>query len=404
MSGNEMKRRDFLRQGTAVGTAAVGMNILPDMVMGKESATTGKKKIRVGIIGCGSVCRPYVGSILACPDLIEIVSFCDIIVQRAQAYRERHGVLDSYPNIDEMLAGVEFDLLLNLTNHQSHYEINKAALNAGKNVWTEKPMALTVEGGKELIALAKEKNLGFWPAPIPVITPQFQFMAENIAAGKIGKVVGAQATFGQPRPPRWGEWYVEKGGEALFGLGVYDVTALTGLLGPATEVVGMADIANPSHKYPDGAGGEKVVKAEAYDNTMLMMRHASGAFSHVYSGYCCAGYRSAPVDGEIRHHHTVHITGETGNMLLRGYVANPKCVDVAMKHGACLESYCEEGAPSWASGACCVAKCMLTGKKSLITAEHGLHALEIMCACLKSHETGRRISLETTFDWPIIKA
>jgi len=80
-------------------------------------------------------------------------------------------------------------------------------------------------------------------------------------------------------------------------------------------------------------------------------------------------------------------------------------VDVAFHDEVVLETYAKEpGKYDWVGGASYVAECLLTGNPSLITAEHGLHVLEVMNACHESQSTGRRVKIESTFPWPIIKA
>jgi predicted dehydrogenase len=90
---------------------------------------------------------------------------------------------------------VGFDLLVNITSMPSHYAVNKAGLQAGRHVWSEKPMAPTVAQGRELLDLAKTKGLRIWQAPVVVITPQFRFMAAPTGRrGSINKAAVACMT------------------------------------------------------------------------------------------------------------------------------------------------------------------------------------------------------------------
>src|SRR6185369_1782288 len=165
-------RRQFLKE-TAVLCAAA--SVAPNL-LSAESSTAGKPfeggKIRVGEIGCGSVSGSYLPNLTKQP-FIEVVSVCDIRIERAKKRAEQFKVPNVYPNIDEMLAGAEFDFLINTTSMPSHYPVNKKGLEAGKHVWSEKPMALEVSKGQELIALAQKKGVGFWAAPNCVTSPQF---------------------------------------------------------------------------------------------------------------------------------------------------------------------------------------------------------------------------------------
>jgi predicted dehydrogenase len=328
---------------------------------------------------------------------VEVVSVCDIIPERAKKRAKEFKVPHVYPNIDEMLAGAEFDFLVNTTSMPSHYPVNKKGLEAGKHVWSEKPMALEVSKGRELLALAESKGLGFWAAPNCVTSPQFAFMARTIASGKIGKVTAARGTYGHGGPT-WSAWFYQKGGGSLYDLGVYNVTTLTGLLGPVTEVVGMTDKVNETRKVDD----QGTIKVEADENTMLIMRHGSGALSHVGTGFGYFEHEHLPKQrGQL---YTVDVMGTKGVMHLQGWDWAAAGVDVATFELTELETYCpDKWQYEWVGGAAYVADCLLKGTPSLVTAEHGLHVLEVMNACHESQRTGQRIQCTTTFPWPIIK-
>lgn len=99
---------------------------------------------------------------------VELVSTCDIVYERAKTQASKYGITNHYPHIDQMLAGASFDLMVNLTDMQEHGRLNRQALLAGKNVWSEKQMANTYAEGKALLDLAKEKQLRIWGAPAVV--------------------------------------------------------------------------------------------------------------------------------------------------------------------------------------------------------------------------------------------
>src|SRR5438105_2431882 len=149
MKTNEtIARRQFLKETALLG-AAVG--VAPNLLSAESSpAAVSFKggKIRVGEIGCGSVSGSYLPNLTSQP-FIEVVSVCDIVLERAKKRAQQYKVPNVYPNIDEMLAGVPFDLLVNTTSMPSHYPVNKKALQAKRHVWSEKPMALDIKDGKE---------------------------------------------------------------------------------------------------------------------------------------------------------------------------------------------------------------------------------------------------------------
>ena len=389
-------RRGFLKTVAAASaiTAEAGMPHMP-------LATPGGK-IKVGHIGCGNVAmHAYLPNMAACP-YIELVSTCDLVATRADALAKRFKIPNCYCNVDQMLAGAPFDLLVNTTSMPAHFEINLAALNAGRNVWSEKPMAVQVDEARELFAVAQRKGVQIWAAPTVVTSPQFKFMAETIASGKVGKIYSAHATYGH-EGKLWSRWFYQKGGGAYYDWGVYNVTTLTGLLGPARSVVGMHGVSTPTRTvYPhDGPPGEVWVTAD--DNSMLLMEHDNAVFSHVQTGYTYYNRYDDRVGS--REDYTVDLTGTDGVMHLVGYDWAPHGVDLSYSKQSSpgRERFVTDpGVYSWYYGASYIAECMATGKKSLITAEHALHVLEIMAAALESQETGRRVKIESTFKWPII--
>src|SRR5437660_9440856 len=175
-SNHPIDRREFLKD-TALLTTALGTT--SGLLAAESTAPVNPfdgRKIRVGLIGCGSVSGSYLPNLTSQP-FIEVVSVCDIIIERAKKRAQQNKVPNVYPNIDEMLAGVPFDLLVNTTSMPSHFPVNKKALQSKRNVWSEKPIALSVKDGKELLELAKRNGVHFWGSPTCVTSPQFKFMA-----------------------------------------------------------------------------------------------------------------------------------------------------------------------------------------------------------------------------------
>lgn len=394
--GVDVSRRQFLRQAVAVGAAAFGAGMAGSVAVAREDTPGGSsgKRIRVGVIGCGSVSRHYLGDLTASP-FAELVSCCDIIYERARRAAAAYQVPHHYPHIDEMLAGADFDLFVNLTDMQEHCRLNKKALQAGKHVWSEKPMAGTYEEGKELLELAKKQGVRLWAAPTVVTSPQFAFMARTIGEGTLGRISAAHASYGH-LGPGWSPFFYQRGGGSLPDLGVYNITTLTGLLGPAREVAAMTGIVTPTRNIQS-----KPIKVEAEDNAMLIMDHGNSVLSHVQCGF---NYFTASEHAATqRDHHTIDIVGTRGSMHLAGYDWAPHGVDLATLEEPKLKRHAPEpGRYTWQYGASHVAECLASGRKPLITPEHALHVVEVLAATNESQATGRRVRVQSTFKWPIV--
>ncbi|MDG2012867.1 MAG: Gfo/Idh/MocA family oxidoreductase, partial [Pirellulaceae bacterium] len=263
-------RRRFIQR--SAGTVAALSALPPGQAADDEPSG---KKTKVGIIGCGSVSRKYLPHLKSCP-FVELVSACDIIPERAQKAAAQYSVPNHYPHIDKMLAGAAFDLLVDLTDMQEHYRLNKQALEAGKNVWSEKPMANDLAGGQELLDLARKKGVRIWGAPTVVMSPQFHFMAKTLREGQLGRVAAAHASYGNAGPS-WSSFFYDKNGGSMPDLGVYNLMTLTGLFGPARSIVAMLSTVTSTRNI--SAKGR--IKVEAEDNAMILMDHGDGVISHM---------------------------------------------------------------------------------------------------------------------------
>lgn len=382
-------RREFIEKAAAIGIAAAS-----SAVARSQERTTAGNKIRVGVIGCGSVSGRYFPQLQESP-YVELVSACDIRPERAQKASQTYGVPHQYPHIDKMLAGAEFDFLVNLTDMQEHEHLNREAITAGKHVWSEKPIANTLAAGREILTLAREKGVRLWGAPIPVMSPQFAFMAQTIQAGKLGRIAAAHADYGHTGPD-WSAFFYQKGGGSLPDLGVYNLTTLTGLLGPAKEIVALTSIVTKSRKIQE-LGHINVTEE---DNAMILMDHGDGIMSHVQSGFNY--FNPHGHEGAAETRHTVSIVGSQGYMGLVGYDWEPQGVDLATEKEPVMRRFATDSQGYvWQQGACLAAEHLATGRKLLVTPEHALHVLEIITSARLSQETGKRIRLESAFQWPV---
>ena len=387
-----LTRKEFLTRSSALAAAS----ILTPLALHAKTFANPQKKIKVGVIGCGSVSRMYFPHLSKSP-FVELVSTCDIRPERAKTAAEKYNVPNHYPHIDQMLAGPKFDLMVTLTDMQEHGHLNKQALQAGRHVWSEKPMANTYKEGRELLDLAKSKGLRVWGAPAVVNSPQFAFMAKAINEGKLGKIAAAHAHYGH-LGPHWSAFFYEKGGGSMPDLGVYNFGTLTGLLGPAKSVVAMTSIILPERETEN----KGKVKVEAEDNAMVLMEHANGVISHVQCGFNYFDPYGHEGSGQDRP--TISIWGRNANMNLVGYDWAPFGVDMAtVKNEKTVRYVPDPGAYVWQQGASVIAESLATGIEPLIHAEHALHVLEVMQAARESQATGKRIALQSTFPYPVVK-
>lgn len=387
---NNISRQQFL-QRTAMAGAAALVSSLEGWAI-----TTPQKKLKVAVIGCGSVSNRYIPH-LQSSSMIEIVSLCDIKYDRAVNQNRQYNVnAQTYPNIDAMLKGVPFDMMITLTDMQKHGELNKKALMAGKHVWSEKPMANTYAEGKALLDLAKSKKLRIWGAPAVVNSPQFEYMSKAIQEGKLGKVASAHGQYGHTGPT-WSAFFYERLGGSMPDLGVYNMATLTGLLGPARSIMAMLSIVKKERTVDD----KGKIKVEEEDNAHLLMEHDNNVISHVMCGFNYFDPHGHEATNQSLH--SIQIYGDAGNMRLIGYdwETNGVIMDNSWSDPPKLVST-DKGGYVWQEGATKVGEAMLNKIEPRINVEHALHVLEIIEAARKSSATGMKIKLKSKFKWPIV--
>ncbi len=385
-----LSRKDFLCY-TAMAGAGVLLSTLEGMALELPD-----KKIRVAIIGCGSVSNRYIPHLMASPR-VEIVSLCDIKPQRAIEQRNAYHLnVPTYGHIDAQLNGAPFDMLVTLTDMQVHGELNRKALLAGKHVWSEKPMANTYADGKALHELAQQKGLRIWGAPAVVNSPQFAFMSRAIQQGKLGRIAAAHGQYGHTGPG-WSAFFYEKLGGSMPDLGVYNLATLTGLLGPAKSIMAMTSIVMPERTVDD----KGKIKVEAEDNAQVLMEHENGVISHMMCGFNYFDPHGHEAGNQQLH--SIQVFGDKGNMRLVGYdwESNGVWLDDKWDAPATLYQKDSEGYV-WQEGATKVAEAMVVGVEPRINTLHALHVLEIIEAARQSSESGRRIPLKSTFPFPMV--
>ncbi|QBD79472.1 Gfo/Idh/MocA family oxidoreductase [Ktedonosporobacter rubrisoli] len=351
------------------------------------------RKVRVAVVGSGNVAEKYVPHLQQSP-AVELVAICDPRVEHVRSFARTHKIAQTFHDVEQMLAALDFELLVNLTPMPLHAPINRKALEAGRNVWCEKPLATDFAEAQELLALARERGVNLWGAPANPISPAFQFMARALATGAIGQVFAAHGIIGSSGPAWPGSaWFYQKGGGSLFDVGVYNVTLLTGLLGPARNVIAMSGTAIPQRII----GGE-TISVEADDNTALILDHGHTVYSVIQAGF---------VYGAQRQDLTVQLLGTAGAISMGGYAWEPGAISLYRGDQTKAPGKWETFQPAeqqpyvWQSGATYIAECLATGIQPVLSGAHALHVLEIMQATHQAAESGQRIAITSSFPWPL---
>lgn len=200
---------------------------------------------RIGIIGCGNISSIYFKSGQTFRN-IEITACADMLPDRAQAKAAEFAVRAL--SVDQLLADPEVDIVLNLTIPKAHADVAIQALEAGKHVYSEKPLATDRGSGQRVLNAARAKRLRVGCAPDTFLGAGLQTCRKLIDDGWIGKPVAATGFMMCHGHESWHpdpEFYYEVGGGPMFDMGPYYLTALVSLLGPVARVSGSAQSAFP---------------------------------------------------------------------------------------------------------------------------------------------------------------
>jgi predicted dehydrogenase len=338
--------------------------------------------VRFGIIGCGNVLDAYTTQCekLRTRGLAEVIIGCGREPQRERALGL--GLSQFTTQEKDVLSSPDVDVVIVLTSMNEHARVARAAIEAGKHVLLEKPLATNLDDAQELVTLAKERRRHLVCAPFTILSPTFQTMRGRIERGDIGKACLARARYGWAGPS-WNEWFYKPGGGALFDLGVYCIASLTGLLGPAKRVMAMTTVSIPEREI----NGCKV-RVEAEDNAQVLLEFGEGAAAVVTTGFTMQQYRNPALE----------IYGTTGTIQMMGDDWDPDGYELWQNAAGAWQVF-KETAPDWpwSDGLRHLVECIHHNKTPLVAPEYALHVLEIMLKAQQSGREGRSIPIESTF-------
>jgi predicted dehydrogenase len=234
---------------------------------------------RVGVVGCGVISRVYqkVAREFSC---LEVVACSDIDPAAAKAFAEADptGVTRAL-GFEELLEDPGIDLVVNLTIPIAHARVTRAALHAGKAVYSEKPLATSRDDGSELVRLALENGQLLGCAPDTFLGAGLQTCRRALDEGLIGEPVAAVAFFGRHGPEEWHPnpaFFYEPGAGPLFDLGPYYLTTTVALLGPIVSVSGVARISAAERPIRAGNRAGEVLRVSTPTHVTGTLELASG--------------------------------------------------------------------------------------------------------------------------------
>jgi predicted dehydrogenase len=349
------------------------------------------RAVKVGIIGVGNISPAYIKGCRAF-DVLDLVACADIDLERAKRVAEENNIPHAY-SVDEMLIDPDVEIVINLTIPAVHAEISMRALAAGKHVYSEKPLAVSLEDGRKIIEMAKERGLRVGCAPDTFLFAQHQTCRKAIDDGIIGTPVAAVGFMAGHGPEAWHpnpDFFYQPGGGPMFDMGPYYVTCLVHLLGPAVRVSGVARASFPERTA--GVDGHKI-PVNVPTHYAGTIEFASGAIATLITSFDMWGH----------HLPVMEVYGSEGSITVpdpNGY--NPREVTVHKQGDKGWDVVPEGFRAEWARGigTADMAYGILTGRPHRASGDLALHVLEIMHAFETASRTGTYVALTTTVERP----
>jgi predicted dehydrogenase len=350
--------------------------------------------VKIGIVGAGNISEVYCKNLTSMFDNTELVGIADILVERAQERADQFGIQAF--TVDELIAHPEIELVVNLTIPAAHAELAMRALSAGKSVYNEKPIAISLEDGQALLTIAREKGLRVGSAPDTFLGGGLQTVRKLIDDGLIGEPVafnGAMLGHGMETWHPDPFFFFQPGAGPLFDVGVYYVTALVSLLGPVKDVAAHARASFEERTIGNGPKLGQKIPVTTPTHIVSTVEFESGLI----------GTLSASFDVWETDHAALTIYGTEGTLRLPdpntfgGPIHYLKGGEGEWQELEVTMPYTDN---SRGLGASDLARGLRSGELSRVDGELGFHVLEIMHAVLDSADQGRRITLESTVTRP----
>jgi predicted dehydrogenase len=343
---------------------------------------------KIGVIGCGNICGIYFANSKVF-EAIDIVACADLAEDRASAKAQEFGC--RHMTVDQVLSDPEIEVILNLTIPKAHAEVALAALEAGKSVYNEKPLAITRKDGTKMLDIAKEKGLRVGCAPDTFMGGGIQTCIKLINDGTIGAPAGATAFMTGHGPEGWHpdpEFFYKVGGGPMFDMGPYYITALIAMLGPVKRVTGSTRISSPERTVTSEPKKGTKIRVDIPTHIAGLMDFESGAVGTIITSFdvwaaelpCIEVYGT---DGTL----SVPDPNTFGGPV-RMFKPGEGWAEVALTHG-----YSEN---SRGLGLTDMACALHSGRAHRANGEMAYHVLDIMHAFHDSSDLGKHIKLEST--------
>lgn len=340
------------------------------------------RPIRVGVVGCGNVSRQYLTN-LATTSELEFVTCADIIDLNAEAIAQEFG-LRKAASVVALLEDPEVDLVLNLTLPTSHALVSLQALAAGKHVYTEKPIAVTLDDAKAIVIEAENRGLMVGSAPDSFLSAGHVACTELVRDGAIGVPVSVNACMLSAGPDQFHpnpEFLFSKGAGPLFDMGPYYLTVLVAMFGSVARVGALTSTTRAKRTIQVGERAGISFEVGTPTHIASLLEFSNGVVGTLVTSFDAVGTRTPSIE--------VH--GLDGSIITP--LANAWSGPVLMKKSDDTD-FREIPTPVTTEpsvlgmGLIDMASALRKGLSPAATGTRALHVLEVMTAILDSGTLG----------------
>ena len=356
------------------------------------SDSDGRKETGIGLIGCGHISDQYLANLTGFPGL-KVLACADIDEAKARAKAQRHGVPRAV-SVATLLADAEVELVINLTVPNAHADVSLAAIESGKHVYSEKPLATRRKDGAAILEASRRKGVQVGCAPDTFLGGGLQTCRALVDKGVIGRPISATAFMVSRGPEQWHPnpaFFYQEGGGPLLDMGPYYLTALVSLIGPIRRVSGSIGAAFSERTIGSGPLKGHKVGVEVPTHVAGLLEFVSGAIGTIVMSFDV----SASDLPRIEIHGTEGTLSGPDPNRFGGPVRVRRAHDAEWREVPL--SHPEGGR---GLGVAELAASIGSGRRPSVEAELAFHVLDVMQALHESAELGRHITLESTCQQP----
>ena len=348
-------------------------------------------KVKVGVIGAGSISELHMGSYRNNPDAV-LHAICDLNEQRAKQTAEKYGFARVYTDVRDLFADPELDAVSICTWNNTHADLSVAALEAGKHVLVEKPLSTNVAEALRVQEAVRRTGKVLMVGYVRRYGPNYQLAKQMIDAGELGEIYYAKAScirrLGNP-----GGWFADKersGGGPLIDLGVHLVDICWYLMGrPKVKSV----TGNTYRKLGNRANIKnlsfyKAADFDASKNTVEDLANALIRFENGASLVVDVSFTLHAKTNEL----AVKLYGDKG-----GFELEPEFVWISEKHDTILNIAPQLDTPGLDVKAAFqneidhFVQCCQRNATPISPVEDGVELMKMLCGIYESAEKGREI-------------